>query len=153
MKQDIVQSFAPDIERAAIHVRCEGEDELFVHSDYECIRQVLINFVQNAVYHINGGSDLRIRMCAQDGGVAELAVANSSAPFSDETLAHLWDKLFRGDSARQRQHGEVGLGLSIVKSNMEHLGCPYGVRNLPEEGMIEFYIRLPLAAPEGEGTL
>lgn len=72
MKQDIVQSFAPDIERAAIHVRCEGE---------------------------------------------------------------------------------VGLGLSIVKSNMEHLGCPYGVRNLPEEGMIEFYIRLPLAAPEGEGTL
>lgn len=152
LTHDIVQSFSLDIEKAALQVRYEGEDELFVYSDYECIRQVLINYIQNSIFHINGGSDIRIRLTAQKEA-AEIAIANSSAPLSDEAQVKIWDKLYRGDSARQRQHGEVGLGLSIVKGNMERLGWPYGVRNLTEENMVEFYIRLPLAAPEGEGTL
>lgn len=36
---------------------------------------------------------------------------------------------------------------------MERLGQPYGVRNPEDEGMVEFYIRLPLADAEEEDNL
>ena len=40
---------------------------------------------------------------------------------------------------------------TILKTkDAERLGLPYGVRNLEDETMVEFYIRLPLAADKEE---
>lgn len=110
---------------------------------------MLTNYIQNSVYHINSGNKIRIRL-SREHHYGEIAIANSSAPIPEQALDQLWNKLYRGDQARQRKHGEIGLGLSIVKGNMERLGQPYGVRNLENEGMVEFYIRLPLAEEEEE---
>lgn len=150
--RDIVQSFRLEIEKTQLNIVFQGETSLKVCSDYECIRQVLINYIQNSVYHINGGSKIRIRL-TKLAHCGEIAIANSSAPLSAQTSEQIWNKLYRGDRARQRKHGEVGLGLSIVKGNMERLGQPYGVRNLEGEAMVEFYIRLPLADAEKEESL
>lgn len=152
LTDDIVQSFRLEIEKEGLEVTFTGKDALEICSDYECIRQVLTNYIQNSIYHINGGNQIRIRLC-KDAHYGEIAIANSSAPFSEQALKQLWNKLYRGDRARQRKHGEIGLGLSIVKGNMERLGQPYGVRNLEDEGMVEFYIRLPLAETEEEDSL
>ncbi len=152
LTDDIVQSFRLEIEKEGLEITFTGEDTLEVCSDYECIRQVLTNYIQNSIYHINGGNRIRIRLC-KDAHCGEIAIANSSAALSEQALEQLWNKLYRGDRARQRKHGEIGLGLSIVKGNMERLGQPYGVRNLEDEGMVEFYIRLPLAETEEEERL
>lgn len=145
--RDIVQSFRLEADRAALQIRFEGETSLPVRSDYDSIRQILTNYIQNSIYHINGGNAVRIRLSVQAQS-GEIAVANSSAPLTD--TEKIWDRLYRGDSARQRQHGEIGLGLSIVRGSAERLGLPYGVRNLEEEHMVEFYIRLPLAVGQEE---
>lgn len=141
--QEILDGFQREMERAGVTLECALTAPLPVHSDYLSIRQVVINYVQNAVYHINGGN----RICAVTERVGDRAVfriANCSAPIVGEQAQKIWDKLYRGDSARTREHGEVGLGLCIVKGNMERLGQGCGFRNL-DDGMVEFYIELPLA--------
>ena len=70
-------------------------------------------------------------------------------PIPEQEIPKLWEKLYRGDSARPRSHGEAGLGLAIVHDNMERLGLEYGFRNL--DGMVEFYLCLP-RSPAGNGA-
>ena len=142
--QEVLESFQLEIEKEGIRPETSLAVPLPVFSDYESIRQVVINYVQNSIYHMNGGTRLRI-VTEQKGSRAVFRIANSSAPISGDEATRIWDKLHRGSYARSRDHGEAGLGLSIVKGNMERLGEPYGFRNLTEAGesLVEFYIELP----------
>ncbi len=135
----VLEGFGREMERRNLTLERDYPASQYVYSDLEAIRQCVVNYVQNAVYHINGGSLIRIR--TEDlGSRVRLCVENSSAPVPAEEIPLLWEKLYRGDLARQRGHGEAGLGLCIVKENMERLGGEYGFENLPEEGMVRFWL-------------
>ena len=77
--------------------------------------------------------------------VIRIEVYNSSEPIGPEQMAHLFDRFYRGEQSRRRAGGQLGLGLAIVRGNMELLEQPYGVYNAP--GGVVFWIELP-AAPE-----
>ena len=139
--REVLDSFQQTVELEGLDLTVELPETLTVRSDRSRIRQVLLNYVQNAVFHRSGGNRIRVTLEAAEG-MAWVRVANSSPPFDEETQSLIWEKLYRGDAARSRDRGEAGLGLSIVKSSMELLSQPYGVRNL--EGMVEFYIGLPM---------
>lgn len=149
LTDSVLEVFTHEIEKLGLTVERRLEEPLPVRSDYERVLQVAENYLQNSVYHVNNGAAIRV-VTERRGNAAVLRVANSSAPIPAAEGADLWEKLYRGDYARARSHGEAGLGLSIVRSNMEQLGQPYGFRNLEDEGMVEFYIELPLAETEGE---
>ena len=141
---EILDDFQHEIERGNENLERALQTPLMVHTDYASVRQVVVNYVQNAIYHMNGGS--RIRAVTElSGGKAVFRIANSSAPIVGEAADNLWNKFYRGNPARTRDHGETGLGLCIVKGNMELLGQNYGYRNLENEGMVEFFLELPLA--------
>lgn len=141
---EIINSFQRELERQDLSLTCIGAGPLMVHTDFDCARQSLLNYVQNAIYHINGGHRIEIRL-VDCGNRIRVRVLNSSAPLPMEQTRKIWDKLYRGDPSRQRKHGEMGLGLSIVKSNMERLGHAYGVENAPEFPGICFWLELPKA--------
>lgn len=77
--------------------------------------------------------------------VIRIEVYNSSEPIGPDQMAHLFDRFYRGEQSRRRAGGQMGLGLAIVRGNMELLGLPYGVYNAP--GGVVFWIELP-EAPE-----
>ncbi len=77
--------------------------------------------------------------------VIRIEVYNSSEPIGPEQMAHLFDRFYRGEQSRRRAGGQLGLGLAIVRGNMELLEQPYGVYNAP--GGVVFWIEFP-AAPE-----
>lgn len=144
----VLDSFQREIERLGLELTREGRRPCMVHTDYACARQSIINYIQNAVFHINNGKRIRVRL--EDlGDRIRVGVTNSSSPIPPEEAARLWEKLYRGDPSRQRHKGEMGLGLSIVKGNMERLGHAYGVQNDPEFGGVCFWLELPKS---DEGT-
>lgn len=140
--REVLESFQRAVEQEGLDLTAALPETLLVRSDRNRIKQILLNYVQNALYHRSGGNQIRVTLEEMEG-MAWVRVANSSPPFDEETRSLIWEKLYRGDAARSRDRGEAGLGLSIVKSSMELLGQPYGVRNL--EGMVEFYVGLPTA--------
>ena len=141
---EILDSFQREMERRKLILTRVGTKPCMVYTDYECARQSLINYIQNAVYHINNGDRIEVRL--EDlGDRIRVRVLNSSAPIPDEVSRRLWEKLYRGDPSRQRQHGEMGLGLSIVKGNMERLGHAYGFENDPDFPGACFWLELPKA--------
>ena len=144
---DILNVFQREIERQGIVLTRAVDGACMVHTDYECVRQSLVNYVQNAIYHINNGNRIEIRL-EDKGDRIRVRVTNSSLPIPVNETRKIWDKLYRMDYSRQRKHGETGLGLSIVKGNMERLGHAYGVENTPSFPGVCFWIELPKAAPE-----
>jgi two-component system sensor histidine kinase BaeS len=61
----------------------------------------------------------------------------------EESLQHLFDRLYRVDKSRSRTRGGSGLGLSICKSIVENLGGEITAANAPSGGL-RLEIVLPL---------
>ena len=144
MLDDILNLFQRELERQHLVLSCEIQRPCPVFSDFECVQQALINYIQNAIYHINNGNRIEVR--TEDRGIRiRVMVLNSSAPIPKEKAQNIWDKLYRLDPSRQRKHGEMGLGLAIVKGNMDRLGHDFGVENRPEFPGVCFWLDLPKA--------
>lgn len=142
----VVEIFDLEIERAGLEFSAEFGEDLHVKTDYFSAEQVLLNYVQNAISHINGGN--RLRLWVTEGeDCYRVQVFNSSAPIPAEELPRLWDSFYRLDKSRGRSGRESGLGLSIVKSNMELLGGGYGVENA--EGGVVFWAEFPKSSLNG----
>ena len=115
-------------------------DSLYITSDYFCVEQVVTNYMQNAVSHMGEGKQLRVSV--QDKGSRyRVSLFNSAQPIPLEEQGRIWDSFYRLDKSRTRSRRESGLGLSIVRSNMELLGGEYGVENT--EGGVIFWAEFP----------
>ena len=125
----VVEIFAVEIERAGIRFTADYSDRLYVTTDYFSAEQVVTNYMQNAISHINGGNEISLSVTEQEESY-RVSVFNSSAPIPKEELSRLWESFYRLDQSRGRNQRQSGLGLSIVKSNMELLGGGYGVENV-----------------------
>lgn len=144
--------FAIEIERSGIDFTTDFSDRLYVTTDYFSAEQVVTNYMQNAISHISGGNKISLTVRPQ-GNYYRVSVFNSAPPIPEEELPRIWDSFYRLDKSRKRSHRESGLGLSIVKSNMELLGGGFGVENVPE-GVVfwaDFPRSVPSESPEVEG--
>jgi two-component system sensor histidine kinase VanS len=119
-----------------------------VNADIYRIEQVLVNYFNNAVGHVNDEKIIRISIRVEEGRV-RTAVFNSGNPVPEEALEKIWHSFYKVDKARTRAYGGSGLGLSIVRAIMELHQSDFGVANRP--GGVEFWFELPQAGGEPEG--
>ncbi len=128
-------------------VELEVPGPLPVLADEFKIEEVLTNYLNNALNHLDGERRIRIR-AAGDGSTVTVRVFNTGKPIPQEDIPRLWTKFFKVDKARTRAYGGSGIGLSIVKAVMDahHQSC--GVENM-EDG-VEFWFTLQAAKKDVE---
>lgn len=143
-----IEIFSVEIERAGIRFTSDFTDSLYVTTDYFAAEQVITNYMQNAISHMGPGREMSLRV-EDAGDYYRVSIFNSAERIQEEELPRLWESFYRLDQSRGRDRQHSGLGLSIVKSNMDLLGCDYGVRNT--EGGVVFWAEFPKSpAPETE---
>ena len=74
---------------------------------------------------------------------AVLSVRDTGCGISAAHLPHVFERFYRVDTGRSRQHGGSGLGLSICKSLVEAHGGTIHCKSTVGEGSV-FVVRLPL---------
>ena len=82
--------------------------------DVALLRRALSNLVGNATRYAIRGSTVRVDIAEQPGGHVRIAVVNEGATIAAGQLPRLFDRFFRGDSARSDAGSHHGLGLAIV---------------------------------------
>jgi two-component system OmpR family sensor kinase len=94
-------------------VELEASEPVEVTGDGPRLRQVLDNLLANVRAHTPAGTTARVRV-ARDDGEAVLQVSDTGPGLSPDEAGRVFERFYRADTSRSRQHGGTGLGLAIV---------------------------------------
>ena len=116
-----------------------------VVGDVARIRQVLLNFLSNAVkFTAEGSVSVAISWRAtKRGGRLKLAVTDTGAGIARENVSRLFERFSQAEVSINRTHGGTGLGLAISKGIVELMGGRIGVDTKPGRGST-FWFELPV---------
>ena len=125
------------------------EPGIKVAASEEALETAIENLVDNAVSFAPPGSTVRLDL-KQGGGRARLAVIDQGPGVPVDLLPAIFERHVshrpqtNGAGARASGGPHFGLGLAIVRRNIELMGGRVAARNRPEGGF-EVTISLPLA--------
>lgn len=119
---DIFSRIAENTKTWANRVSFEAHiSEPYVFADESLFYEALTIIVSNSVKFAGENAHI-ILSSAIENDFTKIQIADNGPGFSDEELAHVFERFYRGDEAHTRSAGGSGLGLSIVKSIMQTLG-------------------------------
>ena len=100
--------------------------------------QVWTNLIGNAIKYTDAGGTINVLLTEAEEEI-RIAVRDTGIGMSEETMAHIFDKFYQGDTSRKSQGN--GLGLSICTEIVKKCGGEITVKSAPGEGS-EFVVRL-----------
>lgn len=109
------------------------------------IDQVLTNLVDNAVKFSPPGGLVTVDLTAA-AGEAVLKVSDDGPGIAPEDLPQLFERFYRGASARTQGAPGSGLGLALSQAIVRAYGGRIDAANQPQGGAV-FTVHLPLAEP------
>ena len=127
---EALASMRPRLAQAGIDVDTTGLDALaaqgaaqpapLVRGDAQQLHQVFLNLLENSLRYTDAGGLLRIaaRLLPPADGAPQLQVQlDDSAPgVPAHELPRIFDRLYRAETSRNRDHGGSGLGLAICRA-------------------------------------
>ena len=119
-----------------------GIDMPVTRVDSRVVKQVLLNFLSNAIKFTPPGGDITVR-CGRDAdGWVSVAVADNGRGIAPENLPHVFEPFWQEDAVYSRRSGGTGLGLSISKKLIELHGGMISVESVRAQGTTASF-RLP----------
>ena len=119
---------------------------IYLAGDAGRIRQILMNFVSNAIkYTKDGKIDLIVETESNENGGVNLTctVKDNGLGIDDDKQDHLFTEFYMAEDVDVRASEGTGLGLTICKVLTRMMGGTIGVQSQLGEGS-EFWIELPL---------
>lgn len=114
--------------------------------DPDRLMEVVMNLTDNALRHTPAPGEVTLGV-DRVGDSARIWVDDQGPGIRPDALPHLFERFYRDDAARSRDHGGMGLGLAIVKAIVEAHGGRVAAANRPRGGA-RFTVWLP-ALPGG----
>lgn len=134
------------IQQKEAKVKLETFDKIRVYADEFKIEEVITNYLNNALNHLDGEREIIIT-AEENGKEALVTVFNTGQSIPEEDIPKLWTKFFKVDKAHTREYGGSGIGLSIVKAIIDSHNKTCGVRNV--KGGVEFWFTLDCYQEQG----
>jgi len=147
--------FSAVCERALARVKQEDSHELreeiepgiVVLGDGERLDQMVGNLLDNAVQYTPREGRVVFGLQRSNGRV-QLEVRDTGQGIKADEIAHVFERFYRGESARASRPAGTGLGLAIVKYVAEAHGGTVSVVSEPTNGTT-FVVELPIPGDGG----
>ena len=145
---DAIDSQRPKYEAKGVDLRLDRRADAIVSVDAIRIGQALNNLLNNALRHTPAGGRVRLSIDDESKAAIQVRVTDNGEGVDADQLPHLFDRFYRGDSARGRDTAGSGIGLTIARALVEaHGGRLTAFSAGPGEGAT-FTISLPRAPVE-----
>lgn len=144
--QRVVADFAPLAQEESIVLKTDIAPELpVIQADADRLRQILANLLANAMTHTPSGGSITVKAVRAATGVGvHFAVVDSGPGLTPEQAAHVFERFYRTDDARQRDRGGSGLGLAITQELVKLHSGRIWVESTPGSGGT-FCFEIPMA--------
>ena len=145
--QHVAESVHGRAEARKVKVRIDVAKDAEALADPEGVERALINLVDNAIKYGVDGGEVKITGI-RSGSTVEVTVSDDGPGIDPAHLPRVFERFYRVDPGRSRQHGGAGLGLSIVKHLVESMDGSIDVTSALGEGA-RFVITLPAFSATG----
>lgn len=130
---DVVDLFAPVADEKEVDLSVSERDAVWIDGDDGRMRQMIGNLLDNAIKFTPAGGAVRVALVVTGSG-AEIEIRDTGVGIASEHLRRVFDRFYRVDSARSREEGGAGLGLSICRTIVESHGGRIKVTSSPGQG-------------------
>ena len=142
LMREVCKKFESKIIERKIQLVNKTQDSIVIQSDELRIKQVLSHLIDNAIDFVpkeNG----KIEICAQEADDSvSFFVKDNGVGIPKEKQENLFKKFYQVSQGHTREHGGVGLGISICKGIITKLGGKIWVESEPGKGTA-FYFNIP----------
>jgi len=138
---------AADAKGVALDVTVSCDDQ--VSGDPDRLQQVVWNLLSNAVKFTPAGGRVGVAL-DRAGAQSRIRVSDSGQGISPKFLPYVFDRFRQADSTSTRQHGGLGIGLTIVRKIVELHGGGVEAESAGEGRGATFTVMLPVAAGGAE---
>ena len=146
----VVETHASAASRAGIRLQLNGQSEpLIVWGDESRLQQVVRNLLSNALKFTPSGGRVDVQVRGANAS-AELTVSDSGSGIDPDFLPHLFERFTQAETGSTRQHGGLGLGLSIARYIVELHGGSVSAHSDGQNRGARFTVRLPLHRADTE---
>lgn len=108
------------------------------------LEQVVLILLDNAVNYSPERKHIAVTGYVQDGH-AYVRISDHGMGISEQDMPYLFDRFYRADKARSREHGGTGLGLSIAKRIVQNYGGSIDIDSQINQGTT-VTVKLPASA-------
>ena len=117
------------------------KEEIWIRSDENRLRQVLVNLVGNAIkFTKEGYVEIGIKVT---GDYIQFHVSDTGIGIPEEFHDEIFERFRQVESSNSRKYGGNGLGLAISKSLVEIMGGEIWIESVQEKGST-FYFTIPI---------
>ncbi len=115
----VVENLSIEAKKRKQHLTWQPVSKLSpILGDADRLEQVLTNIVSNAIKYTQEGGDILVTAGMLYSEVY-VKVKDNGVGIPEEAQEHVFDRFYRVDKARSREHGGTGLGLAIAKEIVE----------------------------------
>ncbi len=115
------------------------EKRIKVNLDADAYTRIINNLIQNVISH-SRATHVKIKVSLLTADVM-ISVADDGKGISKQDLPHVFERLYKCDTARSEKGS--GLGLSIVQPRIGRVGVSFPLKGEPYQ-QTEFIVRFPL---------
>ena len=142
--EDAVELHALKAQEKGVELACHVPSKLAgTHKgDTGRLRQVLLNFISNAVKFTEHGT-VRVTLTCQENGQVRFEVRDTGIGIASDLQPKIFEAFRQADGSTTRKYGGTGLGLAISQELVELMGGTLGVESEHGSGSL-FWFSLPL---------
>ena len=119
LTQDIKLLFEPQINNKELTLEFSFDENIsFIYSDAQKIKQIIKNFLSNAVKFVKKGK-IEFKVVNKNEYV-HIIIKDNGIGIEEKKLVHIFDRFKQVDDSTSRKYGGTGLGLAISKE-LAHL--------------------------------
>ncbi|MFB2703858.1 sensor histidine kinase [Marinobacter shengliensis] len=134
----------------SVRIVAESDNSLSVFADPARLRQVLDNFISNAVKHSPSGGVVTVKASSTTSGVVRITVSDQGDGVPEHFLPQLFQRFAQAEAGSNRAKAGTGLGLAICRE-LAHLMS--GEVGYDYSNGAHFWLELPEADHQGEEHL
>ena len=154
--ENILELLQPQYDEKGLGLELEIDEAapVFIQTDREKLRQILVNFLSNAVkFTKTGGATVQLQPCSKsDGGqyAVCIRVADTGIGIPEDKQEIIFEAFKQADGSTSRRFGGTGLGLTISRELAHLMGGDIIIDSQPGKGSV-FSLLLPETMPESAG--